>query len=660
MPSKSDFFTGREAILNALHQSLKQTGKAALKQAISGLGGIGKTQTAIAYAEKFQDEYTFILWAQAENESSLLDSYGVFANKLGLPQNPNLAERIHYVKAWLGREKGWLLICDNADIPELVIQFLPRRFEGRVLITSRAQIFDTVGITTPVNLDVLDPDEALDFLKLRTGRETLTDEEKQAAQTIAEELGYLPLALEQAGAYILAKTTFSGYLGILRQQMMKVLKGTKPVAGNYKETVATTWLINFQEVETNSSAAVDILRLCAFLAPNPIPIELLKNGADQISLAVVEAFQNSFTPNDVLEPLTKYSLIRFDQKTQTFMVHRLVQEVIRDGLDEPSQHQWAEKTIRLLDQAFPSPETQITLDYKDLLSLHVIRVSEWINRFGIHSEEAGGLLNNVGGYLQEMGRFGTAEPLCIQAFAIAEKIFGPKHQNTATALNNIALLKIHKGDLQEVEQLLFRAQEIYIQQFGSAHHYVARVQSNLASLYHFQGRFLEAKSIHETVLKTRMKNLGPNHLETAKTLNNLATTLQALGELTEAEPKFQQVFEIRQTLLGKTHPDTVATLINLAIVYHDQGKMKEAEQLCNQALKIIEVYLPNHPILANLLMVLAPIRITQNRVSEAEHLYKQAYSTFKTALSDQHPHTQKAKIRYQLLLRQLEKNDQID
>ena len=196
---------------------------AALSQAIAGLGGVGKTQTAVEYAYRHRDQYRAVLWVRADPGwdrpdlgTNLVSGYRELAKVLGLPEKDarDSNEVVAAVRRWLGREPNYLLILDNADDPALVKDYLPPDPKGHVLLTSRAEIFDVLGVRKSIELPVLMPDEALEFLVKRTDRQgPLDPAEEEAARTLAEKLGYLPLALEQAAAYMVEhRESFSVYL----------------------------------------------------------------------------------------------------------------------------------------------------------------------------------------------------------------------------------------------------------------------------------------------------------------------------------------------------------------------------------------------------------------------------------------------------------------
>jgi hypothetical protein len=362
---RNPFFTGREEVLKQIRDAFTKASTAALTQpqAISGLGGVGKTQTAVEYAHRHRNDYQVVLWVGADTREALVAGFVRIAELLGLPekaaQDQNLA--IAAVARRLENTSGWLLILDNADDPKLVEDFLPPNSLGHILLTSRAQVFDHLGIANPIELKKMTPPEAHGFFPKRTGRSGLETAETETIAKLAKELDYLPLALEQAGAYIIKKQcSFRDYLFSYRQRGLKLLEKAGPVVGKYPRSVATTWLMNFEQVEQTSAVAANLLRVSAFLSPDRIPLELIVLGAEELgpnlSMILAKVHDDPLILDEVLEPLTQYSLIRRDLSSRTYDIHRLVQAVLKDGMDEGTQPQWAERTVRAVNRAFPSVE----------------------------------------------------------------------------------------------------------------------------------------------------------------------------------------------------------------------------------------------------------------------------------------------------------------
>jgi hypothetical protein len=441
---RNPHFTGREEVLDQLATTLRQNSAAALTQpqAISGLGGIGKTQTAVEYAFQHRGDYAAIFWVRADTTLELSRGMVEIAKVLGLPQaNAEEAEAVQATLRWLTHNSDWLLIFDNADDPELVKDFVPPNPAGHVLMTSRAQDFQDLGIIQPVELDVLSPEEALDFLWERTGCQSDNSTEQTAAAELAEELGYLPLALEQAAAYIVTlKARFQDYLTSYRNLALKRLRDP--------ESVATTWLLNFQQVAQSSAAAADLLRLSAFLDPDAIPLELLVLGGSELGEALepalAEANEDPLTLNELLTPLGRYSLIRLNQETQAYSIHRLVQEVVRAEMPHEERHVWLERAILAMNQAFPNVEFKNWSSCERLLP-HAIVLANLEETDPCSIEKTGRLFNQAGYYLCEQGQYSIAERFYLRSFSIVEQQLGPEHPDVASSLNNLAGLYESQG-----------------------------------------------------------------------------------------------------------------------------------------------------------------------------------------------------------------------
>ncbi len=285
---RNEFFTGRESVVTAIRRGFALPKKAVQAQAISGLGGLGKTQIAVEYAYHYRDTYAAVFWLDAESELSLKAGFGELARLMKLPHRENdLDQAVLAFKQWLATEPGWLLIFDNADLPAVLKPFLPLVDHGHVLITSRAQDFQDLGILNPVELKRLTVAEGTAFLLDRCRFQDADQAERAAAAELAGALDGLPLALEQAAAYIIErKASFRRYLETYRIRGLKLFEARSPAFGQYNKSVPTVWLANFEAVEEDSPAAADVLRLSAFLAPEAIPFWLLIRGAPELGPAV--------------------------------------------------------------------------------------------------------------------------------------------------------------------------------------------------------------------------------------------------------------------------------------------------------------------------------------------------------------------------------------
>lgn len=283
LPHRNPNFFGREQLLLDLRESLAKGQKTALH----GLGGIGKTQLAIEYAYRHSASYELIWWIRSEEPSTLASDYAVLALELNLPEKEeaNQALVVQAVTRWLERNNNWLLVFDNARDAESIKPYLPRSASGHVLITSRNP--DWRSAVNPLQVEVWERSESVAFLLKRTGR---TDE--AGANALAEALGDLPLALEQAAAYCdNKKRSFADYLTLFNTRRTELWNREKAPDG-YNETVATTWSLAFEEIR-KVPMAEELLSLCSIVAPDAIPRTLLDRA-----LAILKDVEDESVASD--------------------------------------------------------------------------------------------------------------------------------------------------------------------------------------------------------------------------------------------------------------------------------------------------------------------------------------------------------------------------
>jgi Tfp pilus assembly protein PilF len=600
-PPRNGVFTGRESILSDLRADLVQRGR----QALFGLGGVGKTQIAAEYAYRHQEDYTAVLWTFAQTEQSVRGGFAALATLLDLPEKESAEQSqvVEAVQRWLEQNTGWLLVLDNADDPAMVRQFLPQQGKGHALLTSRAHTFQALGIFAPREVNVLSPAEAREFLLRRTGKDPAT--KSPETEALAKELGYLPLALEQAAAYVTEnETSFARYLDAFQKQRLKVLEKAPPAVGNeareqQKRTVATTWALNFADVEKQSAASADLLRLSAFLAPDAIPLELLEKGGaklpEALAARLAEDADNPLALDELLSPLLRFSLVRRDEEKRAYSIHPLVQEVVRDALSKEEQKAWAERAVRTVNASFPYIEFS-NWPQCDRLLPHALASAALIQVWGMEFPEASRLLNQTGFYLYERAEYSHAESLFRRALAIDENVLGPNHLDAALDLNNLALVLKKQGKSEDAEPLYRRALAIREKESGLEHPDTAGSLNNMALLLRDRGKPEDAEPLLRRAVDIYEKACGPEHPDTAASLNNLAFFLEDQGKPQEAEALYRRTLAIREKVLVPEHPDTAISLNNLASLLMDQGKPEEAEPLLRRALVICEKASgPMHP-----------------------------------------------------------------
>jgi tetratricopeptide (TPR) repeat protein len=669
------FFTGREKVISELRAALAHNGSVALlePQAISGMGGIGKTQIAVEYAYRFRRDYSAVFWIRADTRLSFFADCAEVADLLNLSEanSPKPEANVSATKNWLQDNGGWLLVLDSADDLELIKDLLPLSPQGHVLITSRAQVFDLLGIVKPIEVDEMTPEEALEFILVRTGRDGVEITDKEAAKKLVAELGYLPLALEQAGAFLSStKTRFKDYFAAFQNRRLELLNKSKPVVGNYPESVMTTWAMNFQEVEHTSSAAADLLRFSAFLHPDAIPLDLIAAGAidlgPAISIALSNAHSDPVVINEVLEPLTRFSLIRHDIASHSYRVHRLVQEVTQSAMGADVRRLWAERTVRALSRACAPPEYDSEVmwipDYRYITQ--ALTVAQLITEWDFEFEPAAVLLDTIGNALLELYQLSEAEQFLRSSLSLKQKYFGETHQSLAVSFVLLAQLCGNQGRMSEAESLLKRAIRTLEDSRGPNHPSVAsaltdlaqfyrveksfdkaeatykhavaiyegadsnslglsRTLNNFAFLYMHRGKRAEAKRLLERALDIREQILGPGHAGLESTLTNLADINLSQGDLFQAQQLYQRTLAILEDARGPEHPHVAICLDNLAAVYYKQGNLIQAESLVVRASSIFVKH-PHHPDAPICFSTLANIYAAQGKFLEAEDLYKRA------------------------------------
>jgi hypothetical protein len=548
VPHRNLFFTGRESLLSRLHQQLQMKGISALAQtAIYGMGGIGKTQTAIEYVYRFGECYRFVLWVVAEEEAEIRSAYLSIARELKLAEpEADLETAVLAVKTWLSREDGWLVVFDNADDPALIRPYLPpTRMGGKIVLTSRAKSFVKVGIRAPLRVETFDPEDAVKFLTERTGIANA-----QAAAELAAELGHLPLALEQAAAYIESVGGgFAEYIAKYRRQGLALLtKGQ--LSTDYPKTVATTWSLSFDALRETSPASAELLTATAFIDWDPVPIWVfIKAGSQLGGLLAQELNRVDEDPLvfwELLEPLERYSLVE-RLPDDAFKMHRLTRKVVKDSLGEDGRRTWTERLIRMGNALWAGP----SMTYNPLLSRE-------------HPDDPFTLdeLASVAAYIDR------------QLWGV-QITLGSEHPEFQQAFKSVAAYRI------VLEHFKLEAQE---RESGSEHPDTMARRHVLAKHLSAIGDLAGARELYEKNMKIYERVLGSEHFDTLSSRTHLIRTLHALDDFSGARKLEEQTLEILERVLGGEHPDTTITTWNLLLSIRHL-KDPEAEAQCIDKLR---------------------------------------------------------------------------
>jgi tetratricopeptide (TPR) repeat protein len=646
---RNSYFIGREQALEKLHTELANNKIAILTQSIPDLvGGVGKTQTAVEYAYRFHKEYQAVLWSQAETLQLYVDSLVGIAHLLALPEQetPNLGQVIAAVKHWLEIHPEWLLILDNVEDWTSLQELLPAPGHGHLLLITRMPISEAK--IKPITIGPLSSTAGAEFLLRRAGpptsaaaRSETSGSRESQAQRLSEALGGFPLALEQAGAYI-KKTRCSAvsylrsYRGDRTNKAELERRRTRLFTG-YTKVGALTWMLAFERIRENT-AAVDLLRYCSFLHPDTIPEELFFDGIVALSAPLRRAVSDHIGWNEAVRCLSEFSLLEHDPEAKILRIHRLTQIFIKEDMSQPNRRNWAERTIKLVNQAFPRVEAATWEHCQRHLS-QALTCASLITQWKFTFAEAADLLDKAGLYCYARTQYNLALPLLTQSLDIQEQQLGKDHPHLVPTLSTLAL--IYQAQEQPEKELPLLQQILAIQEefLGLNHLDLVPILIREAKIYQTQERSDEALPLLQRALTVQRNQLGPEHAELASTLIDIAKIYQSQGNLDdEVLSLSKQALAIRERQLGKMHSSLVFILSSMATLYHTRGQDEEARPLLEQARAIYEQdFGKEHPGLLPILSNLDAIYHARDQFDQELPLLKQILRIQIQQLGEENP-----------------------
>ncbi|WP_420642519.1 tetratricopeptide repeat protein [Candidatus Leptofilum sp.] len=647
---RNELFTGREAWQTKLHDALHQDEPIAVTQAVAGLGGVGKTQLALAYCYRHLNDYDLIQWLRADDAVTLGGELAELAYRLGLARRSVTDQpALHQLALnWLHTtDKRWLLVYDNADAiqPNDLRPFLPKMGRGACLITSRNPNWG--GLAHTLNLTHFDDAEAVAFL---LGQPEMASEEMEAhpqaedAKSLAHLLGNLPLALEHARAYVEETgCTLADYAGYFANERVELWGDDLPAPADYDEkTITTTWELAFAQVRQTLGAA-ELLNLCCFLAPDDIPLNVLMAAVGSVDepplpQELVALAESKLKLDKAIVALRRYSLLTRDGVTLT--LHRLVQTVARDQMPLEIKQTYVEVAVLLLQKAFPySTNDMTTWEGGSILLPHAAAATGFALNLKVASTLTASLLNHMGQFLDDRGQYTAAEINYKDALALCEEVLGPEHIYTAVCLNNIGNLLRAVGKYEVARPYLERALKISVEVLGPDHPTVAIRLNNLAALFQTVGEWEAARPILERALSILEKNLSADHPYLAVLNNNLGHLLQTMGEYGAALVYLERALAISERVLGPDHPQVATANTNLGLLLKTMGDYKAARLYYERALAIDEKTLGSeHPSVATDLNNLGRLLLAVGEYHMAREYLERTVSILDAALPN-HPNT---------------------
>ena len=546
------FLAGREELLAELDARLAGDDEAGPRVvALTGLGGAGKTSVALEYAHRQLGEVGVAWQFPAGDPAVLAAGFGELAAQLGAGDGRDPVALVHGVLA--ASPARWLLVFDNSPDHASVAGFVPPAGPGRVLITSRNQIWPP---GQALDVPVLDPQVAAEFLVGRTG-----DADRRAALDLAGELGGLPLALEQAAAYVQASgDSLSGYLSSFRRRRPDMLGRGEPIG--YSNTVAATWRLAFEDVQHAARGAAGLLRLLAFCAPNAVPLRLLLQPrpglagglGEQVAPVLTPLLEDELAAGDAIAALRRYSLIS-RPADGSVSVHRLVQAVTADQMPAELATDWRHAAAALIEAAIPADtEPPVTWPACAALLPHAQAAL---------ADDSDGMAR-IANYLGRSGSYAAARDLMRRVVEARERVLGPEHPRTLTARHELARWTGAAGDPAIARDLFAALLPVHERVLGPEHRFTLATRGNLARWTGEAGDPAAARDLLGALLPVRERVLGPEHPDTLRARSYLARWTGEAGDPAAARDLLAALLPVDERVLGAEHRHTLTAWHELA------------------------------------------------------------------------------------------------
>jgi DNA-binding SARP family transcriptional activator len=580
-PPRNPHFTGRDAVLEQLHQRLGSGEGTLVVQALHGLGGVGKTQLALEYAHRFAADYDLVWWLDAEQPVLVPDQLAALAARLDLRPGPTVADTVDRLLAELRDRERWLLIFDNAERPRDIAGYRPGG-AGHVLITSRFPGWGALG--GRMEVDVLTRAETVALIRSR-----IPVLSAELADQLAAELGDLPLAAAQAAGY-LEQTDLppADYLRRFRARR-ETLLARGDVLG-YSGRIDTTWALSLERLCDQDPAAVQLLQLAAFLAPEPIPLSLIREHADLLDEPLRSTAADPDTLADTVGALIGYSLAR--RSPDGFQLHRLVQAVIRHRLLADRQQATAERVVALLTAAFPGdPEDAAGWAAYAELAPHVLATIP----LGDHHPGLRHLALDTARYLHAHGDSAGSRAVGAQLLDRWRTVLGTDHPDTLAAASTVSLALFWLGEMEAARALgqdtLQRSHRV----LGLDHSGTLAAASTVTLALLWLGEPEPALALGQDTLQRSRRVLGPDHPTVLSAAAALAAALVGAGKPKPARALGQDTLQRSHRALGPDHPTTLSAAAGQTMALVGLGKVEPARALGEDTLQCCRRVLgPDH------------------------------------------------------------------
>lgn len=648
VPPKNPNFTGRDDLLTQLHQQLQRTATAAvLPNALHGMGGVGKSQIAIEYVHRHAADYEVIWWVPAEQPGQILTALAALAQRLGLDVGTEANTAVPAVREALRSGKpyqNWLLVFDNAEDIFTVRPFFPTAGTGKILVTSRNPEWDAVAANT-LSVDIFRREESKALLRRRN-----PDLSSGEADRLAEALGDLPLAIEQAASWR-ASTGMAAdeYLSLIEQKRTELLDVA--VSPDYPQSVAAAWNVSLDRLAKDNKAAVQLLQICAFMAPEPIPRGLFRGSRNvELTHELNEALLDPIMLSRAIRDINKYALAKIDHRNNTIQLHRLVQAALIGRMPADLQAEMRHGAHVLLANANPdSPGSSDQWPRYSQLLPHV-------NMSGIidcGDSWARQLLTGMIRFLYYWGDHEGCLGLARRVTSSWMARFGEEDAETLTVRRFLAFITRVMGNYEEAADLDQQLLDTYMRTAGEDDEATLDVMLQVGIDMRTRGDFAAARDSDQRVLDRSRRAFGDDDPATLLAAHNVGVSLRLVGDYRAALELDQETSERRAIVLGEDDSQTLNTLNGLAIDQREWGNYIGArdQQEATYA-RAVQLFSAGNPLSIRFAQNLAVCRRRAGDHEGARTLSEETVSRFNSRYGDTYPDTLAAVTNLAVDLRQ--------
>ncbi|WP_225846317.1 FxSxx-COOH system tetratricopeptide repeat protein [Streptomyces sp. HPF1205] len=698
VPRRNTRFTGREELLWEVHQQLTQAEPGAGVVTLFGLSGVGKTQIATEYVYRFGAEnYDVVWWVRAAERGTLREKLAGLAPALGLPTGREYGERLRAVRDALRRGEPsprWLVVLDGADQPDDIHDLVPSG-PGHVLITSQNREWGEHN-SALVEVPVYRRHESVAFVRRRAPRLDESD-----AHKLAEALGDLALALDQnAGALNDSTMPVDEYIGLL-QRGADVESGLK-VAADFQMTYYTAFSILLNRLREDKPEAVDLLRLCVFFAPGPIPVRLLRDlPIRDLPEQLAALLGDPLLWNSAIGKLAQWSVVQSDPQeteedepagaTEVVQMHRLVYQAVRADMPADEQATYSRVVRKMLAAADPgrptdtrlwpryaeivphlaasgalsstNPEIQLTVinclrylnlsgEYRTGLQIAEQATEEWTQVFPPGHPRLWDLVHNKGNMLRGIGDFAATEALDREAYEKLRAERGDQDLLVLRAANGLAADLRNLGRYDEALRLALFVQGGYGDLVGPQDALTLTAKNNTAVSYRLLGRYQDAQALDRETFAARRELLRERNNGTLASESSYALDLRLLGRYDQATSVQERNLEVHQAVMGRDNPQTLMAEHNLVQCYYRGGDRARAMPLLAALLERCERVLGDrHPITVRVSITFSTFEREHGDLDRARERGEFVLRHYRGQFGDGHPYTAGALANHGLLLR---------